>query len=251
MKNFNCIGLVRVCCVFVALFSSAVFATKTAEYELNKLNELLTNLDTFKAEFKQKIYAENGEKVDEVSGEIAIKKPGRFYWNVTDPFEQKLIADGKYLWQYDVDLEQATVRNLDESLGSTPAEILSGKVTNIEKQYHINFTTEKGIESFKLIPTDEGQFEYIILNFEAGALVGLILKDTLAQTTNVSFKNAQFGLALPDQLFLINLPKGIDIVDSRTQSDLPENFSTVVENHENSREENETQASLKNKKTGQ
>ena len=248
MKNFNFTGLVRVCCVFATLFAAAVFAAKTGEYELNKLNERLNNLDTFKAKFNQKIYAENGEKVDEVSGEVAIKKPGRFYWNVTEPFEQKLIADGKYLWQYDVDLEQATVRNLDESLGSTPAEILSGKVTNIEKQYHINFTTKKGIESFKLIPLDEGQFEYIILNFKAGVLVALILKDTLAQTTNVSFKNAQFGLALPDQLFLINLPKGIDIVDSRTQSDLPENLSTIVENQENKAHENETQANLGNKK---
>lgn len=232
MTHFKYPALASLFCLFSALFSVALFAAEDGKYKLDKLNELLNNLDTFKADFNQKIYSENGNVVDEVTGEIAIKKPGKFYWNVTEPFEQKLIADGKYLWQYDVDLEQATVRNLNEALGSTPAEILSGRVADIEKQYQISFSEKLGIESFRLIPKEEGQFEYIILEFRQGVLIELVLKDTLAQTTKVIFKNAQFGLALPDTLFLMELPKGIDIVDSRTQSDFSDEFSGKVQDGE-------------------
>ncbi len=212
----------RWCAMFWLLCGTVAVAANKHSNEQTKLNDLLNNLKTFKAEFNQKIFAENGEQVDDVSGEIAIKKPGKFFWNVTEPFEQKLIADGKYLWQYDADLEQATVKNLDESLGSTPAEILSGKTTDIEKQYQIKFTEQTDLESFKLVPLDEGQFEYIILNFRKGALVELVLKDTLAQTTKVQFKNSRYGIVLPDSLFLMVLPEGTDIVDSRTKTGLPE-----------------------------
>ncbi len=183
----------------------------------NRLNELLANLETFKADFTQNITTETGEQLDQLSGEIAIKKPGKFYWNVTEPFEQQLVADGKYLWQYDIDLEQATVRNLDESLGGTPAEILSGSVTNLSEKFTISCPGESSAttETFLMIPKQEGQFESIQLSFTSGALTLLKLKDTLGQTTTVEFIEAKFGLALDETLFFIKLPDDVELVDSR------------------------------------
>ena len=211
--------------------------TKVSDTAVNNLSNLLNSLNTFQAHFKQQIFAENGSKVDEVSGEIGIKKPNRFYWNVSEPFIQKLIADGKYLWQYDEDLEQATVRNLEESLGNTPAGILSGKVVNLAEKYHIkalpsnnsddNATT---IQGFSLTPIADGQFEQIILYFENKKLRKLVLKDTLAQTTKVDFSEVKTAIKLPDSLFLMVLPKGVDIVDSRVKELSAKNLKPSSEN---------------------
>ncbi len=181
-----------------------------------KLNDLLASLETFQANFEQIITTENGEELDKLSGLFYLQKPGKFHWEVTQPFSQLLIADGQYLWQYDEDLEQAMVRDLDQSLGGTPAQLLSGTLTQLENSYQIEYQQQKPqIERFRLIPKDEGQFESIQLQFNQGALSKLTLVDTLGQTTNVLFSNAKFGMALPATLFTLKLQKGVELVDSR------------------------------------
>ncbi len=182
--------------------------------EAKKLNQLLANLETFKADFVQIITTETGEKLDQLSGSFALKKPGKFVWKVTQPFEQVLIADGKYLWQYDVDLEQAMVRDLDASLGNTPAQLLSGSITQLEQTYQIKYKkTDK--EVFLLTPVEEGQFESIQLSFFEGVLLHLKLEDTLGQITNVQFSHAQFGMALAETLFQLEIDEDVELVDSR------------------------------------
>lgn len=214
--------------VLLILFCSALVLPLNAKTpaendKFEELSHLLNTLNTFKASFKQSIFSEDGQKIDEVSGEIGIKKPNRFYWNVTAPFNQKLIADGKYLWQYDEDLEQATVRNLSESMGNTPAEILSGEVVNLNERYHLKMIQmdkkNKDQTGYQLVPVKDGQFESIQLFFKNNQLTRLILKDTLAQTTKVEFNHVETAIKLPDSLFLMVLPKGVEIVDSRVRDE--------------------------------
>jgi len=57
---------------------------------------------------------------------VWIERPGRFRWDYQTPYRQLIVADGKQLWTYDEDLEQATVKDLDAALSSTPAMLLSG-----------------------------------------------------------------------------------------------------------------------------
>jgi outer membrane lipoprotein carrier protein len=217
--------MIRVC--LISLLSllinypavAKVEATVTDNSNAAKLNALLASLDTFQADFTQVITTETGEELDKLSGQFSLKKPGKFNWQVKQPFSQVLIADGKYLWQYDADLEQAMVRDLDESLGGTPAQLLGGSLTQLQNTYKIGYekkpSAQGEVEIFHLTPLEEGQFESIQLSFIQGALRNLRLVDTLGQVTLVSFSNAKFGIALDNALFILKLEEGVELVDSR------------------------------------
>ena len=200
----------------ISLLSLMLVFSAMAEDNSNavKLNTLLSSLETFQADFTQIITTETGEELDSLSGQFSLQKPGKFNWEVKHPFAQVLIADGKYLWQYDEDLEQAMVRDLDESLGGTPAQLLSGTLTELQNTYHISYLSNE-LEVFKLTPINEGQFESIQLSFNQGALQQLRLVDTLGQVTHVNFTHAKFGMALDSTLFILKLEEGVELVDSR------------------------------------
>ena len=48
-------------------------------------------------------------------------RPSVFRFDYSKPFVQNIVADGQQLWLFDTDLNQVTVRNQAQTLGSTPA----------------------------------------------------------------------------------------------------------------------------------
>src|SRR5262245_18696546 len=96
------------------LFSTAIFSETAGEDLQAKLNAMRC----LTAEFKQVIKSKDKE-ISSSSGTMALERPGRFRWQTSEPMEQLVIADGKKLWVYDVDLEQVTVKKQEKQLGGT------------------------------------------------------------------------------------------------------------------------------------
>jgi len=187
------------------------------------LEHLLAHLHSFQADFVQKISSKADQEAEEVSGVISIQKPGKFRWEVKQPYEQLLIADGTALWQYDVDLEQVVVHSIDESMGVTPVQLLSGHMTNLYENFSIeSHETENNgvkIEIFHLLPKDDSQFQYVDLSFAHNDLLSLTLLDSLDQKTEVFFKNAKTNMMIDAKQFIFKLPDGVELVDSREAVD--------------------------------
>jgi len=79
------------------------------------------------ATFEQQAYDRSGKVVDRSSGRFAFARPGKFRWAYEKPHRQLLVADGTKLWIYDPDLQQVTVKRIDQAISSTPAALLAGK----------------------------------------------------------------------------------------------------------------------------
>ncbi|MDH5728971.1 MAG: outer membrane lipoprotein chaperone LolA, partial [Gammaproteobacteria bacterium] len=75
-------------------------------------------LTSLQARFEQKVENSQLGGQDYRQGVLYIKKPGRFRWDYEAPYEQQITSDGKKIWIYDKDLEQVTVRLLDNSVGN-------------------------------------------------------------------------------------------------------------------------------------
>ncbi len=230
----------------------SVFSLNLYADDAQQLSNLLRKLDTFKADFSQQMYIQSGEEPDLLTGTLIIQKPGKFRWQVTSPFEQLLIADGKSLWQYDVELEQVIARYIDESLGTTPVELLSGSVSDLNKKFNIKTSTvfldtkkaneenapiqnsdQKLSQVYYLTPLEDGQFESVTLIFQEDKLQSLILVDSLEQTTRVEFTNTQFGILIEPSQFIFTPPEGVDFVDSRTKSEIDTVLKDASEFEEN------------------
>ena len=90
---------------------------------LKSLESFMKNAQAGKAEFTQSVTApakagqEARTKVS--SGTFEFQRPGKFKFNYTKPFEQLIVADGKTLWLYDVDLNQVTQRAQAQALANS------------------------------------------------------------------------------------------------------------------------------------
>ena len=84
-----------------------------------------SGLDSFSAEFNQKLFDADQVMQEESSGILRVQRPNRFNLEYRQPYYQLYIADGKDLYFYDKDLEQVTVKAQEGMLENTPAMLLS------------------------------------------------------------------------------------------------------------------------------
>ena len=58
---------------------------------------------------------------------MMIARPGKFRWQIEQPYSQLLVGDGEKVWMHDPELRQVTVRKVGAALGGSPAALLAGE----------------------------------------------------------------------------------------------------------------------------
>jgi outer membrane lipoprotein carrier protein len=170
-------------------------------------------LDSFSAEFTQKLFDADQVMQEESSGVLRVQRPNRFNLEYLQPYYQLYIADGKDLYFYDKDLEQVTVKSQEGMLENTPAMLLSNPA-KLDQLYHVKPQgEEEGLFWYELIPKQEGgSFDRINLAFKNNELRIMELLDSFSQTTRLMFKNIQRNPDLNPKLFRFTPPKGVDVI---------------------------------------
>jgi outer membrane lipoprotein carrier protein len=178
------------------------------------VDRYLAGLSSWSADFKQTIDDAQGKELRSASGKFYLQRPGKFRWDYAEPSEQLVLDDGKQIWFYDKDLAQANVRNIDKTLASTPAMLLSGS-GSVSDQFEIKaLPDEGGLHWFELIPKHpDTDFQLVRIGFDKeGELAQMFLADKLNQITQLTFthptKNPKF---IPD-LFTFSPPPGVDVI---------------------------------------
>lgn len=166
-----------------------------------------------RANFHQLVTDRQGRKVQEVYGEMQLKRPNKFRWDYNKPFEQQIISDGERVWLYDIELAQVTVRPLGKALGSSPAALLAGD-SNLEKNFKLkNVISNDGIDWVSADPNDaESGFEKILIGFKNNLLHEMQLVDSFGHKTKIVFSKLENNLAINNKLFLFKPPADVDVV---------------------------------------
>ncbi|MDH3326007.1 MAG: outer membrane lipoprotein chaperone LolA [Gammaproteobacteria bacterium] len=182
------IGRIAVCCIFIIGFLSNPVSAK--EKGTETLTAFFDNLKTLSADFEQKVENAQLSSTEQASGKLWIERPGKFRWDYISPYEQQIVSDGKKLWMHDKDLEQVTVREIGESMGNTPAVLLSDSKP-ITDTFKINDIGFKGrLHWVELLPKDpEASFTKILLGFDGSVFSEMLLEDNLGQITRLGFTN--------------------------------------------------------------
>jgi outer membrane lipoprotein carrier protein len=180
---------------------------------VSRVDAYLATVNTLSADFSQVVRNRDGQIVDRASGKLSLSRPDRFRWDYQKPYLQTIVADGKQLWLYDSDLEQVTVRALEQGLGSTPAMLLSGsgKVGNAFASAAVQ--RQGDWTWYRLAPKQQGSdFEQVSLAFDRkGELAAMELRDKLGQTTIIEFGALRRNVALDQRLFRFEPPPGADV----------------------------------------
>jgi len=181
---------------------------------VTRVDAYLDSLASLSAQFVQVVQDRKGDVTDRASGTLSIARPNRFRWDYREPYEQTIVADGRKLWLYDPDLEQVTVRSLEQGLGATPAMLLSGSGDVADAFSAGAVEQQQGLTWCRLLPKQPGSdFERVSLAFNPrNELAAMELVDKLGQTTTIQFSAVQRTSKLDDALFRFVPPAGADVI---------------------------------------
>jgi outer membrane lipoprotein carrier protein len=193
-----------------ALFNAAAASASPA----TQVEKYLNGLASWSADFDQTIDDGRGNVLRSAAGRFYLQRPGKFRWDYSQPSEQLVLADGKQIWFYDKDLAQANVRDMDTSLASTPASLLSGN-GSISGQFTVTaMPGSVGLQWFQLVPKHaDTDFQLVRIGFNKnGELASMFLADKLNQITQLTFSNSKRNEKFAPDLFSFVPPPGVDVI---------------------------------------
>jgi outer membrane lipoprotein carrier protein len=197
--------------VFVlSLVAGGAFAATGARA---RLDAFANGLHSLRGDFRQTVYDAHGNVTGSSRGTLALQAPRLFRWEVTGPYQQLIVADGRKVWVYEPALEQATVRDQGAEEAHSPLTVLTD-LSQLDTEFKAaDAGTHDGLEWLRLVSrAKEPQFEYAEIGFDASGLRRMVFKDTLGNRTEIAFSGWQRNVDLPANTFTFVPPKGTDVV---------------------------------------
>ncbi|MFC7514418.1 outer membrane lipoprotein chaperone LolA [Herbaspirillum sp. GCM10030257] len=198
----------------LAVLAVALPAVASAS-ALDQFKSFVKSTKSAKGEFSQrqvKMMDGSTKVSNESTGTFMFARPGKFIWTYQKPYEQLLQADGEKLYIYDKDLNQVTVRQLGNALGSSPAAILFGS-NDLEKNFTLKDAgTKDGLEWLEATPkSKDTTFDRIGIGLKDGVPLAMELRDSFGQVSLLSFKKFEKNPAMSADQFRFTVPKGADV----------------------------------------
>lgn len=207
MTQFFCRTLMM-CCI-----PALAWANNDATSELL---QRLQQLDSMQASFEQRTLANDGKVLQQLTGQIQVARPGKMRWHTDDPYPQLVVSDGSLLWIYDMDLEQVTIRDMDQRVQQTPALLLSGQAEAIKGNFKVEADGDIQQRTYYLRPQDNSQlFEELRFAYQDSVLARMEILDAAGQLTLIEFASPEMNQPLDDNTFVFNVPEGVDVIDGR------------------------------------
>lgn len=183
-----------------------------ARDELNRFTQDLKGLD---GQFSQQVFDSKGKVKETTSGTLALSAPRQFRWEYLKPHEQLIIADGKNVWVYEKDLEQATRRAQGAEEQNSPLTALINPKL-LDQQYDVSeeAAPRDGLQWLSLSPKRETEtsFQYAALGFNAQGLARMEVTDAVNQRTVISFSGWKRNPTFKPGTFTFTPPKGTDVI---------------------------------------
>ena len=198
--------------LFIAclLSCSALVARADA---LDTLREFVRDVKSGRASFTQTVTSADGAKKRTSSGSFEFARPNRFRFAYAKPFEQLIVSDGQKVWIHDLDLNQVSVRRLNQALGATPAALLAG--ASLEQEFELAAQPSKdGIDWVMATPRQkDGAFQSMRIGFRGKELAAVDILDSFGQRSLLQFSQYAANVALPEASFRFVPPPGADVIE--------------------------------------
>ncbi len=209
------------------LFASVLIAAATCSAWGSAVAGGMESLETFvktvksgRADFTQTVTAppRDGQpgRAKTSTGTFEFQRPGKFKFDYKKPFAQTIVADGKTLSLFDVDLNQVTQRPQAQALGSTPAALIAAApdLRALQTDFALEGAPERdGLQWVKATPkSKDGQLQSVQIGFQGDALASLEILDSFGQRSVLKFSKVEVNPSLPASTFDFKAPAGADIV---------------------------------------
>jgi outer membrane lipoprotein carrier protein len=199
--------------LLVSALALSTLPAHAGDKDVASLTKLLETSQTLQANFSQLTLDGGGTQLQETAGQMVLQRPGLFYWHTNAPNEQTMVSDGKKVSLYDPDLQQVTIKTLDQRLTQTPALLLSGDISKINQSFDITSKESGNIIDFTLKPkTKDTLIDSLRLSFRSGLINDMQLIDSVGQRTNILFTGVKANEKVDASKFTFVPPKGTDVI---------------------------------------
>ena len=194
------------------------------------LRSFVKDVHSGRGSFTQTVTSPDGKKTRKSTGTLEFQRPNKFRFAYAGPTEQLIVGDGKQVWLYDTDLNQVTVRPMNDTIGASPAALLAGG--SLDKDFTLSNVTAgsssaatatstpsqatSSLEWVEALPRHkEGQFQSVRVGFNKknGQLAALEILDSFGQRSRLDFAQFESKVALPATRFQFTPPKGADVLN--------------------------------------
>jgi outer membrane lipoprotein carrier protein len=172
----------------------------------------VTATQSGRAQFEQQVFDVRGQPAQKANGTFSFSRPGKFRWEVVKP-EQTIIGDGKKVYFFDKDLNQVTIRKIDQAFSSTPAALLSGK-GEIDSAFTLVAAGDaEGMSWLDALPrVKDAGIEKIRMGFAKGQLAAMELTDAFGNRTRLAFSKFERNPKVDAKEYVFTAPKGADVI---------------------------------------
>ena len=179
---------------------------------VDTLREFTRDVKSGRAAFTQTVTSPDGVKKKTSTGSFEFSRPNRFRFAYSKPFEQLIVSDGQKVWLHDIDLNQVSVRQLDQALGATPAALLAGG--SLERDFELSaLPARDGLDWAQASPrAKDGSVTQLKVGFRGKELAALEIVDAFGQRSLLQFSAVQQGVAVPVERFRFVPPAGVDVI---------------------------------------
>ena len=194
----------------VLLLAISTAANAGARDQLDAFSKGLKGLD---GQFSQQVFDPRGKQKEASSGRVAVSAPRLFRWEYVKPYPQLIVADGKTVWVYDPDLQQASKRPQGVEEASSPLAILLDPA-KLDRDFTVKEAgASNGIEWLQLTPKQaDAAFKTAKLGFGKAGLAEMEYVDALGQRTKISFSGWKRNPGFAKGTFTYVPAKGVDVI---------------------------------------
>ena len=182
------------------------------EGAVERLHRFFDGTRSLRADFRQQLLDEEGQLVEESSGEVSLARPGKFRWVYREPFEQQIVGDGSQVWIFDADLDQVTVSEAASNIGAMPAMLLYSD-RPIEDSFQMRaLDARDSLLWVELLPRSEDSgFTALRIGLAPDGMRVLELDDSFDQLIRIDFVGLETDVRFAENHFLFVPPEGADV----------------------------------------
>jgi outer membrane lipoprotein carrier protein len=190
-----------------------LLATTARADAVDTLRDFVRDVKSGRAAFTQTVTSPDGKRKKTSSGSFEFARPDRFRFSYSKPFEQLIVADGRKVWIWDPDLNQASSRPLASAIGSTPAALLAG--ASLESDFTLAAQPPSGGLDWALATpkAKDGPFQSMRVGFKGKVLAAVEIVDSFGQHSLLQFADFAADTAPRADTFRFVLPKGADLIE--------------------------------------
>jgi len=189
--------------------------SQTIEEVLNRIQNFYEKTESIRASFVQETDFPSGKR-EIRKGKVWMKKPGLFRWEYLEPEKFIIISDGRNIYVYYPEENQAFVYPSGKAVSSQLAlGFMSGR-GDIRKDLKIESfkTLEKNLWQINFFTSHaDSQIEKIslLVNLSTGEVKEILLYYLSGEKVKIIFENLEYNAEFSPKIFKFNPPKRVKI----------------------------------------